>query len=107
MRARLRSLYQGSTVNRMISALRGVLKLALGNPLPHDLAEELKGAEPGGPPAGRALGLGTNRTRVASLGQQAAQAMGDASICGLGQTAASAVQSAIAKLALFQRSATP
>jgi NADH-quinone oxidoreductase subunit F len=44
--------------------------------------------------------LGSPRDEVALIGE-IAQAMRDASICGLGQTAASAVQSALAKLRLF------
>ena len=44
--------------------------------------------------------LGSRATELALL-SDISQAMGDASICGLGQTAASAVQSAIRKLGLF------
>ncbi|HXY72306.1 MAG TPA: NADH-ubiquinone oxidoreductase-F iron-sulfur binding region domain-containing protein, partial [Actinomycetota bacterium] len=42
---------------------------------------------------------------VALLGE-IAQVMRDASICGLGQTAASAVQSAIARLGVFDGAAS-
>jgi NADH-quinone oxidoreductase subunit F len=47
----------------------------------------------------RPLGsLARERTLLAELGQ----AMRDASICGLGQTASSAIESAVTKLRLFQ-----
>ncbi len=48
--------------------------------------------------AGRPLGSGATE---AALLSEMAQAMRDASICGLGQTASGAIQSAIQKLGLF------
>ncbi|HEY7399436.1 MAG TPA: NADH-ubiquinone oxidoreductase-F iron-sulfur binding region domain-containing protein, partial [Actinomycetota bacterium] len=48
--------------------------------------------------------LGSNEQEVALLGE-VAQVMRDASICGLGQTAASAVQSAISRLGMFDGAA--
>jgi NADH-quinone oxidoreductase subunit F len=48
--------------------------------------------------AGRTLGSREDELRLL---EQIAEVMGDASICGLGQTAASAVQSAISSLGLF------
>jgi len=50
--------------------------------------------------------LGTASDEVVLIGE-IAQVMRDASICGLGQTAASAVQSAIEKLGVFQNGRTP
>jgi NADH-quinone oxidoreductase subunit F len=49
---------------------------------------------------------GDRRSEIALLGE-VAQVMRDASICGLGQTAASAVQSAISRLGLFSEVASP
>lgn len=54
--------------------------------------------------AGRPLGAASDE--VVLIGE-IAQVMRDASICGLGQTAASAVQSAIDKLGVFQNGRTP
>ncbi len=51
--------------------------------------------------AGRAIGSAADEL---SLLQEVAQVMRDASICGLGQTAANAVQSAIASFGLFEGS---
>jgi NADH-quinone oxidoreductase subunit F len=50
--------------------------------------------------------LGTAADEIVLIGE-IAQVMRDASICGLGQTAASAVQSAIQKLGVFQNGRTP
>jgi NADH-quinone oxidoreductase subunit F len=54
--------------------------------------------------AGRPLGAASDE--VVLIGE-IAEVMRDASICGLGQTAASAVQSAIDKLGVFQNGRTP
>ena len=49
----------------------------------------------------RIAGSAASRAREIALIEELAQAMRDASICGLGQTASSAVQSAIGKLRVF------
>jgi NADH-quinone oxidoreductase subunit F len=54
--------------------------------------------------AGRPLGSASDE--IVLIGE-IAQVMRDASICGLGQTAAAAVQSAIEKLGVFQNGRTP
>jgi NADH-quinone oxidoreductase subunit F len=54
--------------------------------------------------AGRPL---TSRDGELTLITEIGQAMRDASICGLGHTASSAIESAIARLTLFQQDAVP
>jgi NADH-quinone oxidoreductase subunit F len=49
--------------------------------------------------AGKPLG---SRANELVLLKEVGQAMRDASICGLGQTASSAIESALAKLPLFE-----
>ena len=60
--------------------------------------ELLRGRAPGSGPARRSLGEGGIRDPHAILLTELGQAMRDASICGLGQTAASAIESAFANV---------
>ena len=50
----------------------------------------------------RASGDAASRAELLSVLSELGQAMRDASICGLGQTASSAVESAVARLRVFR-----